>query len=275
MQQKTLLDYEVTDVTPQNQEQCPFCKKPFDTKKGVSAHAWQVHDERPYQIELECDYCGADIQRHKDNLYETNFCDSTCQYAYQTGENHQNANRDTRPCTNCGTDITRCVGHFGEYPMCSRDCYAEWLSENRAGEDHHQWTREQVECEYCTNPIWRKKHQLDGRRHFCSYDCHHTWLRENSTPQTRVDAVRKHLSDYSWSWIAELYHQDESRQCSMCGSVPTSETGHNATHHIIPIMSGGTNADELLMPLCDSCHVKAERYTKAIPEVQDFLSEPN
>jgi len=53
----------------------------------------------------------------------------------------KDAERVEKPCEQCGdvmevlqSDLQRSGRRF-----CSRECHGQWLSENRVGEDHHQW----------------------------------------------------------------------------------------------------------------------------------------
>lgn len=262
----------LTEVEPDG-EQCPTCGELFDSEYGVAAHHWQAHDVKLGVVEYECDHCGERNEKPRSDLYETNFCDDECMYAYQQGENHPTYNSETRSCSNCGSDVTRCVAHFGEYPMCSRECYSEWLSEVRSGPGSPLWERERVECEYCGVDIWRKPCQLDGRTHCCSKECRVAWVKSKSSPASLVTAVRRSLSSLAWGTVADSYREQHETDCEMCGEETTAGGQATDLHHIIPVDAGGCNTDDLLMPLCRSCHRKAEAYTRDIPEVESVLIE--
>lgn len=234
------------------------------------------------RISVSCSHCGDDVETTPSYLekHDNVFCDEDCQYAYQTGENHPIANHETRQCAQCGGDITRCVAHFNERPFCDHDCYGEWLSENQSGPDSPNWKRARVECESCGTELWRKPHQLDGRTHVCSAECRGDWMSETywgpNSPcweggYKLTDILRRCLGNRSWTSYKRGARESAAGNCEMCGeSDPTQALD---VHHIIPLTSGGCNTPELLMALCKECHMKAEAYVKAVPEVEPVFIE--
>jgi 5-methylcytosine-specific restriction endonuclease McrA len=70
------------------------------------------------------------------------------------------------------------------------------------------------------------------------------------------DAVKTLLSDETWERISRQ-HRHKNPACQICG---TEEELH--THHIVPVMAGGTNEQWNRMTLCVSCHNKAESFTR-------------
>ncbi|WP_157972353.1 HNH endonuclease signature motif containing protein [Saliphagus sp. LR7] len=48
----------------------------------------------------------------------------------------------------------------------------------------------------------------------------------------------------------------------MCGESGPDAPQNLAVHHIVPILSGGCNSDDLLIPLCHSCHRLSEEYCR-------------
>jgi 5-methylcytosine-specific restriction endonuclease McrA/uncharacterized C2H2 Zn-finger protein len=267
MRQQTLTEVE------SDGEQCPTCGRTgFKSEQGVRQHHTKAHGERLGYETLFCDHCGGSYESRKDRSHNSRFCDEDCMYAYRTGEQHHNYNSVTKPCSQCGDNITKNESHIGEIgPFCDHECYGEWLSENNSGSDHWQYEKEETECEWCGSELWRKPHQFDGRDHFCDYDCLTNAKRENSTPRSLVDAVRRHLSEESWSAVAREHREKHNGQCDWCGEY--SDGRNHDVHHIVPVAYGGTNDDALLMGLCRECHMKAERYTKTIPEIEAVLTE--
>jgi len=69
------------------------------------------------------------------------------------------------------------------------------------------------------------------------------------------DAVKKQMPGASWNIIKRRHKADE---CQNCGTSERLEL-----HHIIPLMDGGTNEPWNLMTLCESCHHKAEWFTRS------------
>lgn len=72
--------------------------------------------------------------------------------------------------------------------------------------------------------------------------------------QSLYFAIQRQLDTPSWKTVRNRYRGDE---CHSCGS-----TGELDLHHIIPILSGGTNGEYNLMTLCPECHGKAEAHTR-------------
>lgn len=58
--------------------------------------------------------------------------------------------------------------------FCDADCQGEWLAENNAGEDHHQYKeRVVVECDWCGETFERLPSKLSrAENHYCSTACH-------------------------------------------------------------------------------------------------------
>jgi endogenous inhibitor of DNA gyrase (YacG/DUF329 family) len=263
MRQKELTDFQTSGV------ECPTCGEVF-SENGVAAHHWQAHCEKLRKT-VKCDNCGVELEREPAEVFDTNFCDSDCQYEYQSGESHHRYNSVVRPCSNCGNELERNVSHVSENgPFCDHSCYGEWLSENRSGTDSYRWERQEVECEWCGETFYKQRDQIEERpNHFCTHECYQDYQRENSHPVDLVDTVRNSLSDTRWQYVADDYRNDGNKVCKMCGCVPGPQS--HDVHHIVPIVSGGSNHECNLMTLCDHCHGKAEQFVRQYPEFDPVL----
>lgn len=249
---------------------CPTCGKTFEKEYGVAAHHWQVHGEKLGEKEFTCDNCGDTFTRQRKEDYDHNFCGEDCMYEYQSGENHQNYNSVKVPCQYCGDVCERNESHIGELgPFCDHDCYGSWLSENWSGKNNSNSTGQMIECEYCGKSKYKANYQLDGRTHFCSVGCKQKYDKENSHPADLVTAVRRSLSKHSWGKVAGDY-REENPTCEWCG---TNGNMKPDVHHIIPVIVGGTNDDEILMSVCRSCHERMERFVMQYPEFKPVLVE--
>jgi hypothetical protein len=251
---------------------CPTCGDVFDSEYGVSAHHWQAHGEK-LRVELECDNCGSEIKKRKCEVYDTNFCDEGCMYEYQAGDTHPNAAHETRECEMCGESVTRCEAHYNEHVFCSRDCYADWVSENYAGAGHPVANGEIKSCVECGEEIYRGDYLLDGREHFCSPGCREASKKRDSAPATLVTAVRRQLSASSWGVVADQYRSQRDGDCEMCGASVSKYGQKHDVHHIVPVVAGGANEPELLMELCRGCHANVEKYTRELPGMKPVLTE--
>lgn len=76
------------------------------------------------------------------------------------------------------------------------------------------------------------------------------------------DCLRKMMGDVSWDEVRIRVRERANHECEMCGR-RQSERGLDV-HHIVPLVCGGTNDEELLMALCRSCHQRVERYSEQI-----------
>lgn len=134
----------------------------------------------------------------------------------------------------------------------------------------HQPDQVTVYCERCGEEIVRPPKKARGNN-FCSFVCQGLWnskhnpdhnrntARKGFSSKSMAGATRDQLTlalgNPSWRWMATKYKKD--KECELCGE--SEETLH--VHHIIPILSGGTSAEPLLMVLCNPCHLKVESYT--------------
>lgn len=83
------------------------------------------------------------------------------------------------------------------------------------------------------------------------------------------DAVKKQLRP-SFKTVKDEYRDDE---CAMCGEAAEDANRKLDVHHIIPLLSGGTNDEWNMTTLCRACHRKAEAYSRDIPELESVLIE--
>ena len=81
-------------------------------------------------LHLTCENCGVEVLRDKGHEREHTFCSRQCYWssdyraqlvAARNYERNPNA-RDTRPCANCGTPVTRYVSSGQRDYFCSRQC---------------------------------------------------------------------------------------------------------------------------------------------------------
>lgn len=89
--------------------------------------------KKAVRVVIECDNCGAEDTRPPNIVYDTNFCDSSCMYEFQRGENHplwaggpseygpgwneakkeRVRERDGRTCQECGRTEEEHLEHHG------------------------------------------------------------------------------------------------------------------------------------------------------------------
>lgn len=83
-----------------------------------------------------------------------------------------------------------------------------------------------------------------------------------------LDAVKKQLPE-NWQNRRDAAKERDDHECQNCG---TSDCKLDS-HHIVPVMCGGTHGFWNLMTLCESCHHKAEWFTRQYPEFEPVLVE--
>jgi hypothetical protein len=149
--------------------------------------------------------------------------------------------------------------------FCSWECMGEWRS-TLTGEENpkYQGGKTTLSCEQCSDEfkVWPAKAE---ERRFCSDVCMGEWYSEHQSGQDHpgwrggksiYDAVKTLLNNEPWERISQN-HRSKNTVCQLCGADKRLQV-----HHIIPVMSGGTNEPWNLMTLCVSCHGKAESFTR-------------
>lgn len=121
------------------------------TEDGVNACSYECQQRalgHGSRSEYECDYCGAVFTRRDAKVTgEYQFCDRECHMDWRSnnirGEAHPNyatgAAFDTN-CSYCGSSLRKTADYADhKHHFCDSDCYAQWMSENRTGQDHPSW----------------------------------------------------------------------------------------------------------------------------------------
>ena len=244
---------------------CPTCGKTCASEKGMKQHHTRSHGESLNMIDISCDNCGKTFTKNKHEVNQVNnsFCSYECESNWRSekysGCTHPNAkNKVMLECEYCGYDFDVHQYRADDARFCSQECYGKYKTKTGTTE---------ILCEWCESTFREHNCKVNrGYYHFCSKKCYGKWSSVNKTGQNHpnwtgganlYEAIRENLSDESWSNIAELNRENS---CYKCGE--RSEMLHE--HHIIPVMYGGVNSEELLMTLCPSCHRTVESYTMKI-----------
>jgi len=83
-----------------------------------------------------------------------------------------------------------------------------------------------------------------------------------------LDSVKKQLHT-NWRKRKKKAKERDNWTCQNCGTT----SGKLDSHHIVPVMCGGTHDFENLMTLCEDCHTKAEWFIRQYPEFDPVLVE--
>lgn len=267
MRQSELDDYSVDGAV------CPTCGNEYKNTHGMRIHHAQAHGEKLGMVTKVCEICDDEYETIRIRADGSKYCSNKC-------KGFAKRNRKQLTCEICDEEfeVPQCI----DQRFCDDDCRAEWMRQ-QSGEDTPRWDggKTALEC-----PICEEEFRVDpneaSRRKFCSRDCRGEHLRqlpkwehpryEGVDSYRYYEIIRDALNDEYWGNTRERIRGD-SPECETCGA-EQSENGYALdVHHIVPITAGGCNADELLMTMCHSCHMKAEAYTKAIPEVETLVAE--
>lgn len=227
---------------------CPDCSSSLPTLNVLQNHYREMHDsDWTAGYPSACHYCGTTHKR-KDA------------YAYQRAERH----------------------------FCKNPCFKNWRDEvddtSRENPTMTAGNPIKTTCTHCGDPIARERHKLERgptNRQFCDNDCQGKYRAEHFSGQNHPDwiggrdlyiAISTLLSTTPWEKISQRV-RDKQSECQMCGKCGENVRGYqNHAHHIIPILAGGTHADELLMTLCPSCHGKVEQFTETLYGIDRILT---
>lgn len=125
------------------------------------------------KAETECKRCGTTFEYYPSNKEGVYCSDCVAEADEFLGEHYaevHDIDRIERECDFCGSKITVLVSErkYGHGRFCSRSCQSEWMSENRRGEDHHQWL--EGERKY-TGKWWSVRREVLERDGFQCQSC--------------------------------------------------------------------------------------------------------
>ena len=72
-------------------------------------------------------------------------------------KNNKDKSRHLLVCLECGKEFT---SKHKEQKFCSQECMGKWKSENLIGENHPQYNKKEVLCDYCNKPIKVQKSRI-------------------------------------------------------------------------------------------------------------------
>lgn len=259
---RSMRQKEITEFSPAG-EQCPTCGREYKNTHGMRIHHAQVHGERLGVVEKVCEICGDDYETITIRANQSKYCSNECKHIGRRS-------REERSCDVCGTSFT--CNTKSSQKLCSPECRYEMMRQ-APPEESPAWNGGMVglTCGECGSEFEVKRHQASFRKH-CSNACAgraRSRLPPEENPMYRdgqslqlYTTLRQALNDEAWRITRKRI--TDGAACELCGELADGRAHH--THHIIPILAGGTNADELLMPLCGGCHKRVEQYTQRFAE---------
>ena len=122
----------------------------------------------------------------------------------------------------------------------------EKLNDNYYRSPVNRWhvTVEEKECPTC-GKTFISYHE---GRIYCSPTC-----------SSKAHYKRMGMTPKDWEILREYILERDNYTCQKCGYF--SMTTGMAVHHIIPLCQGGTNDEDNLTTLCNTCHRKSHVYT--------------
>jgi len=214
------------------------------------------------KVEVECALCGKEFKKYKYRVEQSDndFCSRECANEHKKRDNYM------AECPQCGeehkvrpSDMERYERHF-----CSNDCYTQWQSENRVGEDHHQYKENAVlECEQCGGEF-EVTPALEQEQRFCSKSCKNNWQSEAFTGEDHPCYIHGEKIGYGKKWkkVRAQALERDNYTCQACGRKESELSRGLHVHHIIPSRKFDSveESHELdnLVCLCTSCHPKWE-----------------
>jgi len=112
--------------------------------------------------QVACTVCGEYFKVDRSRLRRgVKYCSQECRWKPHYIE-----------CKQCGEKEQVKKSLVDERNFCSRDCYANWLSENKSGENSPSWKGGEVSlsCKFCDEDFSVKKARED-RAKYCSRSC--------------------------------------------------------------------------------------------------------
>lgn len=195
------------------------CESLFKSREwiGEDHPSWDGGRER-----VTCKECGGTYSVHPHQLEETKFCSMECNRESWKKEKQEYT------CANCGKVVTKMPHNVkSENTTCSKECFKEYMSSIRKGEDNPQWHGGRFEY-YGPNWPEQREKTLERDNHSCQ-EC---------------DMTRdKHYQNYDED--LHVHHKVPRRQI-INKEEPTIEQFELA------------NSLDNLVTLCKSCHRKLE-----------------
>ncbi len=244
---------------------------------GSNNHNWKPN------VTVQCDHCGASLEKKPGRINRHNFCDHDCHDAWQGGYPSDSergiAGKPNTQCAECGKPLRRQPSELkkSKHFFCSPKCHGEWDSKHKVGPNGANWRGGPVtvQCSWCGKKMekplaWAKKHES----HFCSTECSANWRFEYfsgpNNPCWKGGKVPYYGSN--WNRQRRKARKRDNHTCQRCG-VTSDELGQRLdVHHIVPFRhfltlygddpeTAAKKANKLsnLICYCRVCHATVER----------------
>ena len=216
------------------------------------------------ELEISCDLCGEKFLRKRSEIErrKNHFCSKKCQVQWMKEflikEKRYNFSKVEVVCDCCGKKKLSSRSQAEKYKthFCDRKCHAKWKSENSHGENHPNWTGNNiVNCYWCGKEIRIPIYMVDSdQRRFCSRKCLGEWSRINNkgerSPNWKGGKTYEFYPEtFNKKFKQEIRERDHFR-CQICGH----KDKKLSVHHIDYDKYNGDRSN--LVSLCRKCHGK-------------------
>jgi len=211
-------------------------------------------------VTLVCQVCGKEFEaRPSEARQGRKYCSMEC-YGQARGQSRRR--RVVVNCEICGRPISLQPSEAEKgRKHCSYECAAE-AKRRIPPEEHSCWKggKKRRECKQCERVFYVHPWEIkDGRGIFCCHKCLNRWIVENRSGENHYNwQGGKSFEPYPPGWkrsLKERIREYEGRRCAICGK--TDKGRALAVHHIDYDKSN--LAEENLIALCHSCHIKTNR----------------
>jgi len=168
----SIVDYEEKEVV--EDVECPACGEAYRSQQAMKTHHKRKHGKSIAGEPVVCEQCGDDYRIVPARVDHTRFCSSECRQQHlkqtQTGEDNPcwKGGRSTFECGWCGESFREWDSQIsGQYAFCNLQCYGEWRSANRAGEDHPSWEGGHEFRDYGSNWATQRRAALERDDYKC------------------------------------------------------------------------------------------------------------
>lgn len=137
-----------------------------ETLVGENSPVWEGKT-----VTVNCDWCGGETEKAQCRLQKNQraFCSQDChgQWLSENNTGRSNPQWEGRlndvDCDQCGTTFKRDPSKLerNTHNFCCKQCYSEWMSDHRTGENHPRW-KEGRRLSY--GPNWHKNAKSGWRK---------------------------------------------------------------------------------------------------------------
>lgn len=200
-----------------------FCDK--DCESSFKSREWVKEDHPSWdggRDRVYCEKCGGEYYVKPTKVERTKYCSRECVYKAQSVEPEE------YNCANCGEIVEKMAHEVkGDETTCSKECFEEFMSSIRKGEDNPCWQGGRFEY---YGPNWSEQREKTLERdEYCCQEC----------DMTRDEHYQNYNEDL------HVHHKVKRRQI-IDEENPTIEQFELA------------NSLDNLVTVCKSCHRKLE-----------------